>query len=177
MKFSMSSLVQKNWNLVSFFELVYLTLSVSGMHLQQRRIRMFCAHKAWSGAVKWGQQSLYYDTVSLSSSSLEWVVAVLLVCGSGQVWWWQEAIVVPETKPDQCQGWESQGKHCLAQLFPSVFQVAPAEGFSDLAMQVMTSPSKNYILSVITVGICVLFLIGLMCGRITKRVTRELKDR
>uniref|UniRef100_A0A803SML0 Golgi apparatus protein 1 n=1 Tax=Anolis carolinensis TaxID=28377 RepID=A0A803SML0_ANOCA len=56
-------------------------------------------------------------------------------------------------------------------------KVAPAEGFSDLAMQVMTSPSKNYILSVISVGICVLFLIGLMCGRITKRVTRELKDR
>ncbi|KAH0619456.1 hypothetical protein JD844_000099 [Phrynosoma platyrhinos] len=55
-------------------------------------------------------------------------------------------------------------------------KVAPAEGFSDLAMQVMTSPSKNYILSVISVSICVLFLIGLMCGRITKRVTRELKD-
>ncbi|KAG8143857.1 hypothetical protein E2320_001004 [Naja naja] len=56
-------------------------------------------------------------------------------------------------------------------------KVAPAEGFSDLAMQVVTSPSKNYILSVISAGICVLFLIGLMCGRITKRVTRELKDR
>lgn len=56
-------------------------------------------------------------------------------------------------------------------------QVAPAEGFSDLAMQVLTSPSKNYILSVISMGICVLFLVGLMCGRITKRVTRELKDR
>ncbi|XP_066493030.1 Golgi apparatus protein 1 [Tiliqua scincoides] len=56
-------------------------------------------------------------------------------------------------------------------------KVAPAEGFSDLAMQVLTSPSKNYILSVISMGICVLFLIGLMCGRITKRVTRELKDR
>lgn len=58
-----------------------------------------------------------------------------------------------------------------------VFQVAPADGFSDLAMQVMTSPSKNYILSVISGSICILFLIGLMCGRITKRVTRELKDR
>lgn len=57
------------------------------------------------------------------------------------------------------------------------FQVAPADGFSDLAMQVMTSPSKNYILSVISGSICILFLIGLMCGRITKRVTRELKDR
>lgn len=56
-------------------------------------------------------------------------------------------------------------------------QVAPAEGFSDLAMQVMTSPSKNYILTVIGVGVALLFLMGLLCGRITKRVTQELKDR
>lgn len=61
--------------------------------------------------------------------------------------------------------------------FVSVHQVAPAEGFSDLAMQVMTSPSKNYILLMITVGVCMLFLVGLLCGRITKRVTQELKDR
>uniref|UniRef100_A0A671VUS2 Golgi apparatus protein 1 n=1 Tax=Sparus aurata TaxID=8175 RepID=A0A671VUS2_SPAAU len=56
-------------------------------------------------------------------------------------------------------------------------KVAPAEGFSDLAMQVMTSPSKNYILLMIALSVCVLFLVGLLCGRITKRVTRELKDR
>lgn len=56
-------------------------------------------------------------------------------------------------------------------------KVAPAEGFSDLAVQVMTSPSKNYILLMIALAISVLFLIGLLCGRITKRVTRELKDR
>ncbi|TNM90743.1 hypothetical protein fugu_003032 [Takifugu bimaculatus] len=56
-------------------------------------------------------------------------------------------------------------------------KVAPAEGFSDLAVQVMTSPSKNYILLVITLSVCVLFLVGLICGRLTKRVTRELKDR
>uniref|UniRef100_A0A8C7KFM6 Golgi apparatus protein 1 n=1 Tax=Oncorhynchus kisutch TaxID=8019 RepID=A0A8C7KFM6_ONCKI len=56
-------------------------------------------------------------------------------------------------------------------------KVAPAEGFSDLAMQVMTSPSKNYILFIISLGVIVLFLVGLLCGRITKRVTRELKDR
>lgn len=59
----------------------------------------------------------------------------------------------------------------------SGLQVAPAEGFSDLAVQVMTSPSKNYILLVITLSVCVLFLVGLICGRLTKRVTRELKDR
>uniref|UniRef100_A0A3B5M3A0 Golgi apparatus protein 1 n=1 Tax=Xiphophorus couchianus TaxID=32473 RepID=A0A3B5M3A0_9TELE len=56
-------------------------------------------------------------------------------------------------------------------------KVAPAEGFSDLAVQVMTSPSKNYILLVMALSVCVLFLVGLLCGRITKRVTRELKDR
>ncbi|CAJ0961177.1 unnamed protein product [Ranitomeya imitator] len=55
-------------------------------------------------------------------------------------------------------------------------KVAPADGFSDLAMQVMSSPSKNYILSVILFGVCLLFFGGLLCGRITKRVTREMKD-
>ncbi|KAK3549021.1 hypothetical protein QTP70_025094 [Hemibagrus guttatus] len=56
-------------------------------------------------------------------------------------------------------------------------KVAPAEGFADLAVQVMSSPSKNYILLVIVLAVCVLFVVGLMCGRITKHVTRELKDR
>lgn len=56
-------------------------------------------------------------------------------------------------------------------------QVAPAEGFSDLAMQVMTSPSKNYILTIIGAGVALLFLVGMFCGRFTKRVTQELKDR
>ncbi|KAJ8343375.1 hypothetical protein SKAU_G00307040 [Synaphobranchus kaupii] len=56
-------------------------------------------------------------------------------------------------------------------------KVAPADGFSDLAMQVMASPSKNYILFMIALGVCILFLVGLLCGRITKRVTQELKDR
>lgn len=56
-------------------------------------------------------------------------------------------------------------------------QVASAEGFSDLAMQVMTSPSKNYILTVMAASVALLFLMGLFCGRITKRVTQELKDR
>lgn len=56
-------------------------------------------------------------------------------------------------------------------------QVAPAESFSDLAMQVMTSPSKNYILTMIGAGVALLFLMGLLCGRFTKRITQELKDR
>ncbi|XP_048402447.1 Golgi apparatus protein 1 isoform X1 [Stegostoma tigrinum] len=56
-------------------------------------------------------------------------------------------------------------------------KVAPAEGFADLAYQVMTSPSKNYLMGLLALGVCILFLLGMTCGRITKRVTRELKDR
>ncbi|KAK7122114.1 hypothetical protein R3I93_023051 [Phoxinus phoxinus] len=56
-------------------------------------------------------------------------------------------------------------------------KVAPAEGFSDLAGQVFTSPAKGYILSMLAVCVLLLFLMGLLCGRITKRVTQELKDR
>nr|XP_020449039.1 Golgi apparatus protein 1-like [Monopterus albus] len=56
-------------------------------------------------------------------------------------------------------------------------KVAPTDSFSDLAMQVMTSPSKNYIMTVIGAGVALLFLIGLFCGRFTKRVTQQLKDR
>ncbi|XP_077373958.1 Golgi apparatus protein 1-like isoform X1 [Festucalex cinctus] len=56
-------------------------------------------------------------------------------------------------------------------------KVAPAEGFSDLAAQVLMSPSKNYILTVMGGGVALLFFMGLLCGCFTKRVTRELKDR
>nr|XP_061812605.1 Golgi apparatus protein 1-like [Nerophis lumbriciformis] len=56
-------------------------------------------------------------------------------------------------------------------------KVAPAEGFSDLAAQVLISPSKNYILTVMGGGVTLLFLMGLLCGRFTKRVTQELKNR
>ena len=44
-------------------------------------------------------------------------------------------------------------------------------------MQVMTSPSKNYLLASIGGGVALLFVLGLLCGRITKRLTQELKDR
>uniref|UniRef100_A0A672K328 Golgi apparatus protein 1 n=1 Tax=Sinocyclocheilus grahami TaxID=75366 RepID=A0A672K328_SINGR len=56
-------------------------------------------------------------------------------------------------------------------------KVAPAEGFLDLAGQVFTSPAKSYILSMLAMCVVLLFLMGLLCGRITKRVTQELKDR
>ncbi|GLD61705.1 Golgi apparatus protein 1-like isoform X3, partial [Lates japonicus] len=55
--------------------------------------------------------------------------------------------------------------------------VAPAEGFSELAAQVMMSPSKTYILTVIGASVALLFLMGLFCGRFIRRVAQELKDR
>lgn len=67
--------------------------------------------------------------------------------------------------------------HTHTLLFSCPPQVAPAEGFSDLAGQVFTSPAKGYILSMLAVCVLLLFLMGLLCGRITKRVTQELKDR
>uniref|UniRef100_A0AAY4DAX3 Golgi apparatus protein 1 n=1 Tax=Denticeps clupeoides TaxID=299321 RepID=A0AAY4DAX3_9TELE len=45
-----------------------------------------------------------------------------------------------------------------------------ADGFVDLAARVLQSPSKNYILLMIALAVCMLFLIGLLCGRITKRM-------
>ncbi|XP_015244239.1 PREDICTED: Golgi apparatus protein 1-like [Cyprinodon variegatus] len=56
-------------------------------------------------------------------------------------------------------------------------KMPPAEGLSDLAKQVLSSPSKNYILTVMAAGVTLLFLIGMVSGRFTKRVTQELKKR
>uniref|UniRef100_A0AAY4CC88 Golgi apparatus protein 1 n=1 Tax=Denticeps clupeoides TaxID=299321 RepID=A0AAY4CC88_9TELE len=56
-------------------------------------------------------------------------------------------------------------------------RAAPADGFSDLTEEVLSSPAKNYILSMMGMAITLLFLMGLLCGRITKRVTQQLKDR
>ncbi|MEQ2187691.1 glycogenin glucosyltransferase glg1 [Goodea atripinnis] len=87
----------------------------------------------------------------------------------------------PECKKrlqDRIDMWSYAAKVC-PQLVCAVREalVAPAEGFSDLAMQVLASPSKNYIITVIGAGVALLFLVGMFCGRFTKRVTQELKDR
>ncbi|XP_063053425.1 Golgi apparatus protein 1 [Engraulis encrasicolus] len=56
-------------------------------------------------------------------------------------------------------------------------KAAPAEGFSELAGEVLSSPAKTYLLSMLGLSVSLLFLLGLLCGRITKRVTQQLKDR
>ncbi|XP_041376284.1 Golgi apparatus protein 1-like [Gigantopelta aegis] len=56
-------------------------------------------------------------------------------------------------------------------------QVAPLENFSELYTQISQSPAKMYLLSIISVVICIIFIVGLGCGRVTKRVRKELKNK
>ncbi|CAN0329147.1 Golgi apparatus protein 1 [Lampetra fluviatilis] len=56
-------------------------------------------------------------------------------------------------------------------------KVVPPDSLGELAKTVYDSPSRTYFLIVILAAICVLFAFGLLCGRITKRVARDVKDR
>jgi len=56
-------------------------------------------------------------------------------------------------------------------------QGKPVESFGEYMSIVSSSPAKNYLASVMLGIVCVIFIVGLMCGRVTKRVRRELKNR
>lgn len=56
-------------------------------------------------------------------------------------------------------------------------KVAPPEGMSDLFSQITTSPQRHYFFAIFMSIIGVIFVMGLCCGRITKRVKREMKNR
>ena len=49
------------------------------------------------------------------------------------------------------------------------------ESVNELVAQISASPAKTYLLGVICSIIGVIFLIGITCGRVTKRVTKENK--
>ncbi|XP_001641258.2 Golgi apparatus protein 1 isoform X2 [Nematostella vectensis] len=51
------------------------------------------------------------------------------------------------------------------------------ESFSDLAAAITLSPSKNYFFMVFAIALSLIFVGGLVFGRISKRVKREIKDR
>jgi Golgi apparatus protein 1 len=55
--------------------------------------------------------------------------------------------------------------------------VAPPESFSELFEQVTDSPSKFYFVGVLVSIIGLIFVVGLTCGRVTKRVTAENKNK
>ncbi|XP_062582222.1 Golgi apparatus protein 1-like isoform X2 [Saccostrea cucullata] len=61
------------------------------------------------------------------------------------------------------------------QLWELAAQGKPIEGFHDVYQQIVASPSKNYLLFVICSIIGVFFLVGITCGRVSKRVAKQNK--
>lgn len=73
---------------------------------------------------------------------------------------------------DACRGKLEERQQLWKQVLKE--QQAP-EDLSDLASLVQDSPSKHYFLTLIAMVFIVIFVGGLCCGRVTKRVARELK--
>ncbi len=57
------------------------------------------------------------------------------------------------------------------------FQVAPPDTVNDLVSSIASSPARNYFLALFCAVLGVIFIGGLFCGRVTKRVRAELKNR
>ncbi|KAL4235223.1 glycogenin glucosyltransferase glg1 [Mactra antiquata] len=62
-------------------------------------------------------------------------------------------------------------------LWEYAARYAPAESLSELSDQVLQSPAKNYLLGVLMTIVGIIFIVGITCGRVTKRVTREQKTK
>jgi Golgi apparatus protein 1 len=62
-------------------------------------------------------------------------------------------------------------------LWNFIVTAKPPESMQEFAQFVVSSPSKNHILAFLLCSIAVIFIVGLCCGRVTKRVRRELKNR
>lgn len=63
------------------------------------------------------------------------------------------------------------------EMFDMALKVVPIDGIQDLLTQVSLSPHKNYFILLVLMFFSLIFIVGLLCGRVTKRVRRELKDR
>ncbi|XP_046842726.1 Golgi apparatus protein 1-like isoform X2 [Xenia sp. Carnegie-2017] len=59
----------------------------------------------------------------------------------------------------------------------SGFQLPPPESFIELAAVINTSPQRNYFFIVFSCVLAIIFVGGLVSGRLTKRVAREVKNR
>jgi Golgi apparatus protein 1 len=55
--------------------------------------------------------------------------------------------------------------------------VAPPETIGEIYDSVMQSPNKSYFLAVTFTLIGVIFIVGITCGRVTKRVRAEMKNK
>nr|KAG5690596.1 hypothetical protein BaRGS_022600 [Batillaria attramentaria] len=56
-------------------------------------------------------------------------------------------------------------------------QVAPPESFGEIYESIVQSPAKNYFVAILFTVVGVIFIVGLTCGRVTKRVRAELKNK
>ncbi|ELT94856.1 hypothetical protein CAPTEDRAFT_177499 [Capitella teleta] len=56
-------------------------------------------------------------------------------------------------------------------------KVAPPDDMSDLFVQITSSPVRHHFFAAFLSVIGVIFIFGLCCGRVTKRVKREMKNR
>ncbi|CAM1322898.1 Uncharacterised protein r2_g3138 [Pycnogonum litorale] len=63
------------------------------------------------------------------------------------------------------------------EMFEFAVVVAPVDTLNDLYDQVTNSPSKNYFFSIIMVVIGGMFIVGLLFGRVTKRVAAVSKNK
>ncbi|XP_023221124.1 Golgi apparatus protein 1-like [Centruroides sculpturatus] len=63
------------------------------------------------------------------------------------------------------------------EMFEYAAQVAPAETIEELVRQVASSPARNYF-AVVAMGLLgIIFVGGLFCGRVTKRVPFGVKNK
>ncbi|XP_029837305.3 Golgi apparatus protein 1 [Ixodes scapularis] len=63
------------------------------------------------------------------------------------------------------------------EMFEYAAQVAPVETIRDVVQQLANSPSRNYFLVVAMAILGVIFVGGLFCGRVTKRVPASFKNK
>lgn len=63
------------------------------------------------------------------------------------------------------------------EMFDKALKIVPINGIQDLWIHVSNSPQKNYLLLLIFVVFSAIFIFGLCCGRVTRRLRRDLKDR
>nr|XP_058944278.1 Golgi apparatus protein 1-like [Pocillopora verrucosa] len=74
-------------------------------------------------------------------------------------------------------------RECLAHLtnrmkmWEVAARVAPPETIGDLAVAISASPSKNYFFVIFATCLALIFVGGLVFGRLSKRIKREVKDR
>ena len=73
-----------------------------------------------------------------------------------------------------CKIWTSLYNTSFITFF---FKVAPPETIGDLALAISSSPSKNYFFVIFATCLALIFVCGLVFGRLFKRIRKEVKDR